>query len=138
MSDHDGECTKVEFNLYPFADDHKQARGEAPLQEGSYIIFFEDTIMDNLYLDSAGVVQSSIGEPVAPYIVINIKKGERLAADKLDVSAAAGILSHYQKNHDYSLPGKAAGEADSSKDGFLGALEEFGRAHRVIESMNRY
>jgi hypothetical protein len=138
LSDHDGECKKVEFNLYPVAADHKQARGEAPLQEGSYIIFFEDTIMDNLHLDTDGVVRSLIGEPVAPYIVINVKKGKRLAAEKLDVSAAAGILSHYQKNHDYLLPGKAAGEKDGSKDGFLGALQEFGRAHRVIESMNRY
>jgi hypothetical protein len=137
MSDHAGECKKVEFNLYPVTDRQEQIPGEAPLQEGCYIIFFEDAHMENLHLDSAGIVRSSIDEPIPPYIVINIKKGKRLAPGSLDINAATEILSHHQENYNFLLPAKDSKEGSSST-GFLGALQEFGRSYRIVDSINRY
>ncbi|MBE9031842.1 hypothetical protein IQ266_19075, partial [filamentous cyanobacterium LEGE 11480] len=132
-----GECKKIEFNLYPVIDTEEHIPGEAPLQEGSYIIFFEDTAIDGLYLDPSGVVRSDTSTAIPPYIVVNIKKGKRLAPGTLDVNTASEILSHHQKNYSYLLPGSGSESGDSS-EGFLGALEEFGHSHRIVQSIQRY
>ncbi len=137
MSTKAGECKKVEFNLYPVLDRAEQIPGEAPLQEGSYIIFFEETNIENLSLNSAGVVRSSTNEPINPYIVVNIKKGKRLAPGNLDINAATEVLSRYQANYGYVLPGNQAG-GRAEPNGMLGALQEFGQSYRLVDSMKRY
>jgi hypothetical protein len=137
LSQKSGECKKVEFSLYPVVDSTEQIRGEAPLQEGSYVIFFEDTAIDNLELDSSGIVRSSTSTPIPPYLVINIKKGKRTAPGNLNVSTATEILSHHQKTYSYLLPGSSAASQGGS-EGFLDALEEFGSSQRIVQSLQRY
>jgi hypothetical protein len=130
-----GECKKVEFSLYPVIDPTELIPGEAPLQEGSYIIFFEDTPIDKLSLDSSGIVRSQTNSPIPPYLVINIKKGKYLAPNSLNVSTATEILSHYQKTYSYLLPG---GSKQSSSEGFLDALDALGQSQRIVQSLERY
>ncbi len=132
-----GECKKVEFNLYPVVDRQTQIPGEAPLQEGSYVLFFEPTKIDNLYLDSSGLVRSNTDEAITPYIVVNIKKGKRLAPGNLDINAATEVLSHYQANYSYVLPGNAP-SGNQQPNGMLGALQEFGQSYRIVDAMKRY
>jgi hypothetical protein len=69
--------------------------------------------------------------------VINIKKGKRLAPGSLDINAATEILSHHQENYNFLLPAKDSKEGSSST-GFLGALQEFGRSYRIVDSIKRY
>jgi hypothetical protein len=137
LSEKAGESKRVEFNLYPVLAGQGAIPGEAPLQEGSYVIFFEDMNIRNLYLDSSGIVRSPSADPIKPYIVVNIKKGKRLAPDSLDVNVATQVLSHYQANYTYLLPASANNTRDSGS-GFLGALKEFGNAYRVVQAMQRY
>lgn len=136
LEKHVGESKKVEFNLYPRIDRTENIPGEAPLQEGSYIIFFEDTNIESLYLDSAGIVRSSTSEPIPPYIVVNIKKGKRLAPGSLDIKAATEVLSKYEENYGYVLPESSDTKGNAS--GFLGALQELGRSHRIIQALERH
>ena len=137
LSTKSGECKKVEFNLYPVTDRNEQIPGEAPLQEGSYILFFESTNLDSLYLDSDGIVRSTTDEPIKPYIVVNIKKGKRLAPGNLDINAATEVLSRYQTNYGYLLPGSSTNKQASS-NGMLGALQEFGQSYRIMDTLKRY
>lgn len=137
MSNKMSECKKVEFNLYPVLDRAEQIPGEAPLQEGSYILFFEDTDIEHLSLNSAGVVRSATNEPINPYIVVNIKKGKRLAPGSLDINAATEVLARYQDNYGYVLPGNVS-SGRSESNGFLGALQELGQSYRIVDSMKRY
>ena len=136
LSTKTGECKKVEFNLYPVTDRSEQIPGEAPLQEGSYILFFESTDLESLYLDSSGVVRSSTEKPINPYIVVNIKKGKRLAPGSLDINAATEVLSRHQTNYGYLLPGGTNNQPGSN--GMLGALQEFGQSYRIVDAMKRY
>lgn len=131
-----GECKKVEFNLYPVTDQNEQIPGEAPLQEGSYILFFESTNLDSLYLDSSGLVRSSTDQPINPYIVVNIKKGKRLAPENLDINAATEVLSRHQTDYGYLLPGGT--NKQSGSNGILSALQEFGQSYRIVDAMKRY
>jgi hypothetical protein len=137
LSQNPGQCKKVEFNLYPVVDQTETIRGEAPLQTGSYVLFFEDTIIDGLQLDSSGVVRGNSSAKIPPYIIVNVKKGKRLAPKFLDVNAATEILSRYQKNYSYLLPGSGAAAPDRS-EGFLEALQEFGKSQRIVQSIQRY
>ena len=136
LSTKTGECKKVEFNLYPVTDRSEQIPGEAPLQEGSYILFFESTNLESLYLDSSGLVRSSTEKPINPYLVVNIKKGKRLAPGNLDINAATEVLSRHQTNYGYLLPGGANQQPGSN--GMLGALQEFGQSYRIVDAMKRY
>jgi hypothetical protein len=137
LSQNPGQCKKVEFNLYPVVDSTETIRGEAPLQTGSYVLFFEDTIIDGLQLDSSGIVRGNGAAKIPPYIIVNVKKGKRLAPRFLDVNAATEILARYQKNYSYLLPGSGSPTPDRS-EGFLDALQEFGKAQRVVQSIQRY
>lgn len=136
LSTKTGECKKVEFNLYPVTDRTEQISGEAPLQEGSYILFFESTNLESLYLDSTGLVRSTTDKPINPYIVVNIKKGKRLAPGNLDINAATEVLSRHQTNYGYLLPGSTSKQTGSN--GMLSALQEFGQSYRIVDAMKRY
>jgi hypothetical protein len=137
LSQNPGQCKKVEFNLYPVVDSTETIRGEAPLQTGSYVLFFEDTIIDGLQLDSSGIVRGNSSTKIPPYIIVNVKKGKRLAPRFLDVNAATEILARHQKNYSYLLPGSGSPTPDRS-EGFLDALQEFGKSQRLVQSMQRY
>jgi hypothetical protein len=129
-----GECKEVEFNLYPVFDDNPAPNlGEAPLQTGAYVFFFEDTDLESLEMGRDGIVRSRTGVMVNPYIVVNIKKEIVLSPEQLDTKAAAEVVMSFQSNHGYPLP------ADRDRGlQFLGAMQELGSSYRSVKAIERY
>jgi hypothetical protein len=74
-----GETKTIEFALYPVEDDKRVIPGEAPLQTGAYVLFFEQTDFTTLKMERDGTIKSVS----SPYIVINVKPGITLAPEKL-------------------------------------------------------
>ena len=126
------ELKQVTFNLYPASLDSPQARGDAPLQTGSYVLFFEDTDIDNLKLEDDGTVSSSTNEEISPYIVVNIKRGVTLAPEQIEANLANEILENFDQSYGYPLPEKAP----SSK--YFEALKEVGHSIRLAKYSARY
>jgi hypothetical protein len=119
------------INLYPYTDNFLPA-GDAYLQTGSYIFFFEPTEIAHLQLDISGVVDSSNNQPVNPYIVVNITKGITLAPDKLDINVAQEILEKYQHDYGYPLP------KDRQNNDYVDGLKQLGESYRWIKKVERY
>ena len=103
------------------------------MQTGSYILFFEDTVIDNLEMGRDGIIRSSQGEAVNPYIVVNIKKKIILSPEQLDTKAAAEVLVNFQSNYGYPLPASH----DNTLQ-FLDAMQTLGSSYRSIKSIERY
>ena len=133
LSDNPEEVKTVEFNLYPvFQEDQAPKPGEAPLQTGAYVLFFEDTDITNLSLHRAGVVTSATGSGIPPYVVINIKKEQMLAPGKLDTSAAIEVLDKF-----HAGPGEFAARG-TAPEKYFDALAELGQSYRLAAKARRY
>lgn len=127
-----GEIKDVTFNLYPASLDSAPANGDAPLQTGSYVLFFEDTDIDNLRLEKDGTVSSSTNEEISPYIVVNIKRGVILSPEQIEANLANEVLENFQEDYGYPLPEKAL----SGK--YFEALKEVGKSIRLAKYSARY
>lgn len=124
-----GETKEIAFAWYP-ADSHKSAvPGEAPLQTGAYVFFFEKTDFTALKLKSDGTIENATN----PYIVVNVKRGITLAPKQLDTAAGAKVMSHFQSDFGYPLSADKSTTIHS-----LDALNEFGRSYRLGQQMMRY
>ncbi|MBN8561046.1 MAG: hypothetical protein J0L70_11015 [Leptolyngbya sp. UWPOB_LEPTO1] len=130
----DGETKKVEFCLYPVSENRPRGNpGEALLQFGAYVLFFEETQIDNLSLGEDGIVYSSTEKEIPPYIVVNVKPGITLAPGQLDTSAAAEVLQKNQFSDGYRL----VKDEDSTLRMF-DALKEFGESYKLAQYAERY
>jgi hypothetical protein len=124
------EVKTVEFGLYPAMAEKSPAPGDAPLQTGTYIFFFELTDIIGLRLYSDGVVKSDTGKVINPYVVVNIKPEVILAPDELSTSAAIAVLEGFQSGPEFSAKGSEAP--------YFAALKELGKSYRLAEQTRRY
>ncbi len=127
-----GEIKQVTFNLYPASLDSDPANGDAPLQTGSYVLFFEDTDIDNLRLEKDGTVSSSTNEEISPYIVVNIKRDVTLAPEQIEASLANEVLENFAQSYGYPLPKEAP------RGKYFEALKEVGKSIRLAKDSARY
>lgn len=125
-----GETKSVTFSFYPFDSD---ATGDAPLQTGSFVMFFEETEIDNLRLENNGIVYSTTGKDVNPYIVVNVKNKLVLSPEQLKTSAAVEILDKYNSGYGYPLPKEREPALK-----YLDALLEFGNSYKLAQYTDRY
>lgn len=126
------ELKSTGINLYPYTAKGDLPPGDAYLQTGSYILFFEPTEIAHLQLAPNGVVESSNNQPVNPYIVVNIIKGITLAPDKLDINVAQEILEKYQQDYGYPLP------KDKQNNDYVDGLKQLGESYRWTKKVERY
>ena len=119
------------INLYPSTCGHLPA-GDAYLQTGSYIMFFEPTDITFLTLDPSGVVVSSNAQPINPYIVVNIVKEISLAPDQLDIDVAQEIFEKYEHDYGYPLP------REKQNNDYVDGLKQLGESYRWIKKVERY
>ena len=124
------EVKSATFCFYPF---DSGAVGDAPLQTGSFVLFFEETDIENLYLRDDGVVCSTTGEDVNPYIVVNVKNKLILSPDQLKTSAAIEILEKYNSGYGYPLPKEREPALR-----YFDALLELGNSYKLAQYAERY
>ncbi|UBF26685.1 hypothetical protein K9N68_01380 [Kovacikia minuta CCNUW1] len=124
-----GEVKEVEFALFPADGKKASIPGEAPLQTGLYVLFFEDINFASLKLKSDG----TINHAESPYIVLTIKREVILAPDQLNTDVAAKVLDDFQINYGFPLPGDKG-----TNSRFFDALKEFGRSIRLGQQTARY
>jgi hypothetical protein len=122
----------VEFTLYPAQKDSSPNIGEAPLQTGAYVLFFEEVNLDHLQMEGDGTVTSIHNELVSPYIVINIEKGKKLAPGQIEKQLAIELLETYNK----SYGGKLIENGVSAS--YFDALEELGKTLQLASTIKRY
>ncbi|WP_107671295.1 hypothetical protein [Cyanothece sp. BG0011] len=120
------------FAFYPTTKDEAVPIGEAPLQTGSYAFFFETVELDNLWMDNKGLVSSTNGEEVSPYIVINIKKGIDLAPGQIEQNLATEVLETYDRLSGYPLTNKRGSIT------YFEGLKQLGKTIRTATAVERY
>lgn len=123
------EVKDVEFALFPAEDIVAAIPGEAPLQTGLYVFFFESVNFASLKLKSDGTID---GVDI-PYIVLTIKRGVSLSSNQINTNVAAKVLDNFQINYGFPLPSDRA-----SNTRFFDALEEFGQSVRLGQQIARY
>ncbi len=123
------EVKDVEFALFPAEGMIASIPGEAPLQTGLYVFFFETTNFSSLKLKSDG----TIDRVDVPYIVLTIKRGITLAPEQINTSVAAKVLDDFQINYGFPLPSDRG-----SNTRFFDALKEFGQSIRLGQQIARY
>lgn len=125
-----GEVKDIEFALFPADGKSAAIPGEAPLQTGLYVLFFEDKVnFASLKLKSDGTIDTVD----SPYIVLTIKREIVLSADRLNTDVATKVLDNFQINYGYPLPSNRG-----TNTRFFDALGEFGRSIRLGEQITRY
>ena len=139
LRDNKSECIESALSLYPGSVDSPLPFGDAYLQRGSFIFFYEDlssSEVSELYLSRTGqiVSRSSNSTRVPPYVVINIVEGVIDGPSEiLSRAAAVDILEKYQKQ--YSLDSNTAA---SSMNLLLEGLQKIGDSYYYISRINRY
>jgi hypothetical protein len=132
-SNHGDEVKTARFNLYPATEKEAPAFGDAPLQTGAYVIFFESMDITGLRLDSRGVVLSASGAKINPYVVVNIKNGVILLPDQQNTSAALEVLERFNAG-----PGEFAAKGEKPPEQYFAALNELGKSYRLVQQSQRY
>lgn len=137
--DNKSECIESALSLYPGSVDSPLPFGDAYLQRGSYIFFYEDLAdpeIADLYLTRSGQVVKKANNDIAvpPYVVINIVDGVVEAPSEIFSRATAvDILEKYQSR--YSLE-SSSGQA--SMNLLLEGLQKIGDSTYYIAAINRY
>jgi hypothetical protein len=129
---HPDEIKAVEFSLFPLLNESNLS-GDAPLQTGSYILFFEEVETEGLYLNKDGTISRDDSQEVKPYLVVNIEKGIMLSPGQLNTDAANEVLANYHASSEFVIHGE---QKPSSQ--YLEALQVLGRSHRMTKNMKRY
>lgn len=133
------ECKEASLTLYPGTTGAPLPAGDAYLQLGSYIFFFEqiaDDLLAALSLTASGqvIAGGNATVDVPPYVVINLVDG--IADAPLDVftnSAAADILEKYQARYD---PG--ARSSNASMNLLAEGLGKIGESYYHTSRIKRY
>jgi|GEM_PF-1087741 len=125
------EVETTTFTFFPFGE---SANGDAPLQTGSFILFFEEVDTSSLSLGDDGIVRSSDQDSeIPPYIVVNVEKQLVLAPDQLKTSMATEVLSKFGANeHSVSQM------QQPSSLSLIDALTEFGKSYQLAQYAGRY
>lgn len=125
-----GECKKVEFSLFPL---DSPAAGDAPLQTGAFILFFEPVEEDGGYtVDRSGIVDSTQGQPVPPYIVLNIERGITAAGNQID-SELLKVFEKHDSGFGFPLP-----EGQPSSLNLLKVMGELESPYQQWRQLERY
>jgi hypothetical protein len=132
-SNHEDEVKTARLNLYPATEKEAPAFGDAPLQTGAYVIFFESMDITGLRLDNQGVVLSESGAKINPYVVVNIKNGVILLPDQQNTSAALEVLERFNAG-----PGEFAAKGEKPPEQYFAALNELGKSYRLVKQSQRY
>jgi hypothetical protein len=127
------EVKTAKFGFYPATEGKSPDSGDAPLQTGSYIFFFELTDIMGLRLHRDGIVRSQTGKAINPYVVVNIKPEVILAPDQLSTSAAIAVLDSFQ-----SGPSEFSSKQDNAPAQYFDALKALGKSYRLVEQTQRY
>ena len=125
------EVETTTFSFFPFGE---PANGDAPLQTGSFILFFEELDISTLSLSDDGIVRSSNEElDIPPYIVINVENQFVLTSDQLHTSMAAEVLSKFNANEHSVVQ-----IHQQTSGNFVDALTEFGKCYQLAQYAGRY
>jgi hypothetical protein len=133
------ECVESELSLYPGSIGAPLPSGDAYLQRGSYVFFFEDLAnpeIADLFLERSGQVVKKAGSStrIPPYLVINIVDGIIDAPSEIFSRAVAvDILEKYQSR--YSLESTANGPQMNI---FAEGLKKIGESYYYTSRINRY
>lgn len=139
LRDNKSECIESTLSLYPGSVDSPLPFGDAYLQRGSFVFFYEDisnSEVSDLFLSRSGqiVTRNNNARIVPPYVVINIVEGVIDAPSEiLSRAAAVDILEKYQKQ--YSLDSNGT---PSSMNLLLEGLQKIGDSYYYISRINRY
>ncbi|MCS5699498.1 hypothetical protein NZK32_10655, partial [Cyanobium sp. FGCU-52] len=139
LRDNKSECIESNLSLYPGSIDRPLPFGDAYLQRGSFLFFYEDlsdSEVSELFLARTGqiVTRSNNSTRIPPYVVINIVEGVVDAPSEIISRAAAvDILEKYQKQ--YSLDPNSG---TSSMNLLLEGLQKIGDSYYYISQINRY
>ena len=139
LRDNKSECVESNLSLYPGSIDRPLPFGDAYLQRGTYIFFYEDlstSEVSELFLARTGqiVARSNSSTRIPPYVVINIVEGIIDAPSEIISRAAAvDILEKYQKQ--YSLD---PNNGTSSMNVLLEGLQKIGDSYYYISQINRF
>ncbi|MGD1929918.1 MAG: hypothetical protein ACFB12_13510 [Leptolyngbyaceae cyanobacterium] len=126
------EVKVVEFSLFPRLTEDNFS-GDAPLQTGSYILFFEEVETEGLHLKEDGTISGAVPQDIKPYLVVNVQKGIMLSPGQLDADAANEVLSSYHASPEFLFHGD-----QQPSNQYLEALQVLGRSHRMGKNMKRY
>ncbi len=135
---HPGEVKTSQLSLYP-ATQGSLPPGDAYLQRGSYVFFFEDVDTSELFLTPSGEVVARQGfhGRIPPYVVINIVPDlvDAPASEMLDRSVALDLLEKYDSRFGLPRHGEQedAGSGSSLKEG----LQTIGKAYRLQSKLQR-
>ena len=139
LRDHKSECVESALTLYPGSIDSPLPFGDAYLQRGSYIFFYEDLSnaeIAELFLTRSGQIVTKTDNMtiVPPYVVINIADGIIDAPSEiLSRAVAVDILEKYQQQ--YSLDSNSS---PASMNLLLEGLQKIGDSYYYISRINRY
>jgi hypothetical protein len=137
LTEHSGEIIKSQITLYPQTTGSLPA-GNAYLQRGSYVLFFEETEIDNLHLTKQGLVVAGNGftGTIPPYIIANIADGLIDAPDSEALNKAVGLDIREKYERRFALP------TDPNQTGLGSILAEelckIGESYRVYKKLLRY
>ncbi len=132
-----GEIVTSRITLYPETMGTLPA-GNAYLQRGSYVLFFDETPIDHLFLTPSGevVANNQFEGTIPPYVVVNIVDGLIDAPDSeaLDKSVALDLIEKYDSR--FGLPRHASdtGSGTSLNEG----LATIGKSYRVLAMLHRF
>jgi len=137
---HKSECVESNLSLFPGSLAVPLPRGDAYLQLGSYVFFFDDLLpineVQDFYLTREGLVVRRANNPgkIPPYVVINIIDGIQDAPEEvLSKALAVDILEKYQAR--YGLDPK---NNSSSMPLLLEGLQKIGDSYYYINRIDRY
>jgi hypothetical protein len=133
------EIVSSQLTLYPQSMGSLPA-GNAYLQRGSYVLFFEDTEIEHLYLTTSGEVVGSqdFSGPIPPYVVVNIVDGLIDAPDKtiLDKAVALDILEKYDSR--FGIHASQEGMNSGANNDLNEGLVKIGKAYQQYAKLRRF
>lgn len=133
-----GEVKTSQLSLYP-ATQGSLPPGDAYLQRGSYVFFFENVDTSDLFLTPSGevVARQGFSGRIPPYVVINIVGDlvDAPATELLDRSVALDLLEKYDTR--FGLPRHGGQEDMGSGTALQEGLQTIGKAYRLQAKLQR-
>lgn len=133
-----GEVKTSQLSLYP-ATQGALPPGDAYLQRGSYVFFFEKVERSELFLSPSGEVvpRQGFSGRIPPYVVINIVGDlvDAPATEMLDRSVALDLLEKYDSR--FGLPRHGDREDAGSGTALQEGLQTIGKAWRLQSKLQR-
>ncbi len=137
LAENPNEVVKSQITLFPKTAGSLPA-GNAYLQRGSYILFFEETEIENLHLTKQGRVEPSNGFTgnIPPYIVANLVDGLISAPESEALNRAVGldIMEKYEQRFSLPTDPQQARLGTSIIEG----ISKVGESYRIYTKLIRY